>query len=332
MSPHIAFKSVVKLFILYQLEISKSRLYAIAITGMWNPMKRVESPLRYPGGKAKALPKILRLIPNHLSEYREPFLGGGSVFVAVKQLHPNATYKLNDLNHDLYCFWSIVQRNADELIDEVLRIRNRWKDGRELYARFARSARPRYTDDFHRAVRFYILNRITYSGTVDSGGYSAEAFEKRFNLSCIEKLRPFSNLLRGVEITNKSYENLLFKKGKDVFLYLDPPYWKSRKSELYGRNGDLHKFFNHGLFAENVTKCKHKWLITCDDSDIMRELFAFANICPWELQYGMTNVGRTNASKGKELFVANYEIGQYLEPVQNIVNSFSQNGTIPSVA
>jgi len=268
-------------------------------------MKRVESPLRYPGGKTRALSKILRFIPNHFSEYREPFLGGGSVFIAVKQLHPNAAYKLNDLNHDLYCFWSVVQRNVDELINEVLRIRNTCKDGRELYVR---SARSKNTDDFHRAVRFYILNRITYSGTVDSGGYSTEAFAKRFTLSCIEKLKPLSNLLRGVEITNKSYENLLFEKGKDVFIYLDPPYWRSKKSKLYGKNGDLHKSFDHKQFAKNVKKCGHKWLVTCDDSDVMRELFRFANthIYPWEMQYGMNNVKKQRASKGKELFITNH--------------------------
>ena len=119
-----------------------------------------------------------------------------------------------------------------------------------------------------------------------------------------------SSLLQNVEITNESYENLLFKNGKDVFIYFDPPYWKSMKSKLYGKNGDLHKSFDHTQLAKSVRKCKHKWLITVDDSDVIRQLFAFANIHPWKMQYGMNNVGKKRARKGKELFVTNYVIRQ----------------------
>lgn len=270
-------------------------------------MKRVESPLRYPGGKTKAVGKILPLVPPKFSEYREPFLGGGSLFVAVKQLHPCATYKINDLNHDLYCFWGILKSNADELISEVTRIKHAYKDGRKLYQKLAHS---NSLEDFQRALRFYILNRITYSGTVDSGGYSPQSFETRFTQSNIEKLKPLSKLLQDVEITNESYERLLFEEGKDVFIYLDPPYWKSKKSELYGINGDLHKAFDHKRFADDVKKCEHKWLITCDDSSLIREYFTFANISPWEMQYGMNNVGRNRANKGKELFITNHRTRQ----------------------
>jgi DNA adenine methylase len=270
-------------------------------------MQRVTSPLRYPGGKAKALGMILPLVPFSFSEYREPFLGGGSVFVALKQLRPDAKYRVNDLNQDLYCFWSVVKSNVDEMIREVIRIKNRFKNGRALYERLTWA--KDVSDDFHRAVKFYILNRITYSGTV-YGGYSFQAFEKRFTLSNIDKLKPLSSLLQNVEITNESYENLLFKNGKDVFIYMDPPYWKSKKSKLYGKNGDLHKSFDHTQLAKSVKKCKHKWLITFDDSEVIRQLFTFANIHPWKMQYGMNNVGKKRARKGKELFVTNYVMRQ----------------------
>ena len=44
--------------------------------------KLAKSPLRYPGGKSRALKQILPLIPMSISEFREPFVGGGSVFFA----------------------------------------------------------------------------------------------------------------------------------------------------------------------------------------------------------------------------------------------------------
>ena len=269
-------------------------------------MRRISSPLRYPGGKSRGLQKILAKIPTNFSEYREPFLGGGSVFLAIKKQHPNAIYKINDLNKDLYCFWINLKNKADELINEIIRIKNSYEDGKRLYEDFA--SLDDISCNFTRAVRFYILNRITYSGTVDSGGYSSQAFERRFTLSNIEKLRPVSDLLQDVMITNESYENLLFENGKGVFIYLDPPYWKSKKSKLYGKNGDLHTSFNHIEFAKNVKKCRHKWLITYDDSDIIHELFNFAKIDPWKMQYGMNNVNRKKAKKGEEIFISNYKL------------------------
>jgi DNA adenine methylase len=278
-------------------------MFKTAGTILRRDMTTITTPLRYPGGKSKALSKILPLVPLDFSEYREPFLGGGSVFIALKQLYPRATYRINDLNHDLYCFWITVRDNVDELVGEVIRIKKRCEDGKKLYKRLARSDS---SDDFHHGLRFYILDRITYSGLVDSGGYSSEAFQKRFTQSNIDKLRPLSHLLQGVEITNQSYENPLLDRGKNVFIYLDPPYWNSRKSELYGRNGDLHKSFGHAQFAKNVSKCKHRWLITCDDSNLIRESFAFAYIRPWEMLYGMTNVKRDRINKGRELFITNY--------------------------
>ena len=47
-------------------------------------MKPVKSPLRYPGGKSRAIKQILQHVPAHIEEYREPVIGGGSVFLAIR--------------------------------------------------------------------------------------------------------------------------------------------------------------------------------------------------------------------------------------------------------
>jgi len=217
-------------------------------------MAIVKSPLRYPGGKTKAIKKILPFIPSTFSEYREPFVGGGSVFLTVKHNNPDAICKLNDLNSDVYCFWIALKENPDYLISAISTIKSSFEDGRALHLRLKKS-QP--SGIFGRALRYYLLNRITYSGTVDSGGYSRESFEKRFTLSKINCLHALADLLRNVTITNESYEELLFRPGKDVFIFLDPPYWSARKSPLYGKRGDLNKFFDHKTFAEKMRKCAH---------------------------------------------------------------------------
>lgn len=272
----------------------------------------IKSALRYPGGKSRAIKYIIPMIKKvSFTEYREPFIGGGSVFLAVKQNIRNIDkFWINDINYDLYCFWKILKNKPDELCCAIMDIKNNWENGRELYNYYMQDAN--YTE-FERAVRFFVLNRITFSGTVDSGGYSEQAFKKRFTISSIERMKKMNSLLTDdVFITNYDYEKVIFKNtdedDNNVFIFLDPPYFKSRKSRLYGKNGHLHQTFDHERFAKNMKKCKYKWLITYDDSPEIRELFDFANIEEFTLQYGMNNYKQKKAEKGKELFIFNYSI------------------------
>ena len=278
-----------------------------------NKTKLPKSPLRYPGGKSRALKQILPHVPLNIPEFREPFVGGGSVFFAIRSLFQNRinSYWINDLNYDLYCFWKEVRDNAPNLVATLRETRTTTTDGRALFEELTLTKDQLNQNrnalcEFQRAVRFFILNRITFSGTVDSGGYSQSAYEKRFTDSSIERVRNISPYLSGTKITNGDYTEALFQGGDNVFIFLDPPYWKATESKLYGVRGNLHTAFDHAQFAENMRKCPHKWLITYDDSPVIRELFAFAEIQEWTLQYGMNNYRKTSAAKGNELFIKNY--------------------------
>ena len=275
--------------------------------------KLPKSPLRYPGGKSRALKQILPHVPLNISEFREPFVGGGSVFFAIRSLFQDRikSYWINDLNYDLYCFWKEVRDNAPDLVAALRETHTITTDGRALFEELTLtkdqlSENRNTLCEFQRAVRFFILNRITFSGIVDSGGYSQSAYEKRFTDSSIERVKNISPYLSGTKITNGDYTEALFQEGDNVFIFLDPPYWKATESKLYGVRGTLHTAFDHVQFAENMRKCQHKWLITYDDSPVIRELFDFAEIQEWTLQYGMNNYRQASAAKGNELFIKNY--------------------------
>ena len=275
--------------------------------------KSPKSPLRYPGGKSRALKQILPHVPLNISEFREPFVGGGSVFFAIRSLFQDRikSYWINDLNYDLYCFWKEVRDNTPDLVATLRKTHTTTTDGRALFEELtlAKDQLNQHRNalcEFQRAVRFFVLNRITFSGIVDSGGYSQSAYEKRFTDSSIERVKNISPYLSGTKITNDDYAEALFQDGDNVFIFLDPPYWKATESKLYGVRGTLHTTFDHAQFAENMRKCQHKWLITYDDSPVIRDLFAFAEIQEWTLQYGMNNYRKTSAAKGDELFIKNY--------------------------
>ncbi|HVA99183.1 MAG TPA: DNA adenine methylase [Bacteroidia bacterium] len=263
----------------------------------------IKSPLRYPGGKSRAVDLIATLLPE-FDEFREPFLGGGSIFIYCKQRFPSKKFWINDLYLELFKFWEMTQKDVDILIVKIYEWRKKFPIGKELH-QFLNKNLDRF-NDLERAAAFFIYNRITFSGTSLSGGYSEGAFTGRFTESSIQRLNNFAKVINGSTITNLDYEELVKREGENVFLFLDPPYYSATKSALYGKNGNMHKSFDHTKFAETMRNCKHKWLITYDDSSYIRELFSFANIIPWDLTYGMRNVTKNSNQKGKELFISNY--------------------------
>lgn len=266
----------------------------------------IKSPLRYPGGKSRAIKQISEYLPEKFSEFREPFVGGGSVFIHLKQTFPDLKIAINDLNPELFIFWYFAQSDLLKLVSEVRQIKENSPDGKLLFTKLA-NIDVNTLSDLERAVRFFVLNRITFSGTIESGGFSLESFHKRFTISSIDRLEKLETILtEDIKITNLDYSHLINEPGENVFIFLDPPYFKAEKSKLYGKKGDLHTGFNHQKFAEILKQCPHNWLITYDDSPEIRENFKWANIISWELQYGMNNYKQKTAEKGKELFISNF--------------------------
>ncbi|UUO15109.1 DNA adenine methylase [Dolichospermum heterosporum] len=278
----------------------------------------IKSPLRYPGGKSRAIKSIAECLPEKFSEFREPFVGGGSVFIYLKQRFPNLKISINDLNPELFLFWHLAKSDLPKLVSAVRQVKENSQDGKLLFAKLAH-VNVNTLSDLERAVRFFVLNRITFSGTIESGGFSLESFHKRFTNSSIDRLEKLENILtQDIQVTNLDYSHLINEPGKEVFIFLDPPYVKAEKSKLYGKKGDLHTGFDHQKFAEILKQCPHNWLITYDDCPEIRENFKWANIIAWELQYGMNNYKQKKAEKGKELFISNYEINQNLKKSQLI--------------
>jgi DNA adenine methylase len=263
----------------------------------------VKSPLRYPGGKSRAVSTILPLVPR-FHEYREPLVGGGSMFIALKQrARPGTIFKINDLNNDLYCFWKVLRDEPDRMITKINEIMIKYHD----VAALDRKARKMTCkNDYEKAVRFFVINRLSFSGLSDSGGYSGKT--GRWTSSAVERLKRMKQIMKDIVITNEDYNVLLQEEGDDVFVFLDPPYYKAGKRKLYGKDGDLHATFDHDRFADDVKQCRHKWLVTYDDVPEIRDMFSFAEIHEWKLQYGMNNYMQKRASTGKELIITNYEI------------------------
>ncbi len=264
----------------------------------------IRSPLRYPGGKSRAVDKISALVPP-FDEFREPFVGGGSVFIHLKQKFSQRKFWINDIYRDLAVFWQQNQTNYEKVIEQIWKWKREFSDGKNLY-KFLRDNKAGF-NELEIAAAFFIFNRVTFSGTTEAGGFSIQAFEKRFTDSSIERLKAIPEILQNVKITNSDYEEIINASGENVFLFLDPPYFSATSSALYGKNGNLHKTFDHERFARNLKICPHKWLLTYDDSVFIRELFSFANVAEQSFTYGMRNVTKNSKQTEQELFISNYD-------------------------
>jgi len=263
---------------------------------------RTASALRFPGSKGRLLGQINDLAPRAFNEFREPFVGGGSVYLWFKQTRPEVkSFWINDLFEPVSNFWAMLSQDSQEVTDQVYKFLAGEPQGQKLFVKL--KAEYSTYDPVDRAAAWFIINRISFSGLGFSGGYSRAAFEGRCNPSHISKLVKVGAALgEKTQITNLDYKEVMEAEGEDVFLFLDPPY-SLESSNLYGMSGSMHLLFDHASFASVCKNSKHRWLVTYNDSQEIRELFSpWATINEIPVKYSINSTQKLKT----ELFITNY--------------------------
>jgi len=279
--------------------------------------KGLKTPLRYPGGKSRACTKMGQFFPDlrEYVEYREPFLGGGSVAIHVSKMYPHLKIWVNDLYEPLINFWSNLQMFGTELSTELknLKISHCNQDSaRCLFDVMKETINDREKTDLERAVAFYVVNKCSFSGLTESSSFSAQASDSNFSMRGIEKLPEYSEIISNWHINGYSYEHLLDYNPHDgLFMYLDPPY--DIKDNLYGRKGAMHKSFDHDKFAEDCDQHNNiKMLISYNSDQLVKDRFKNWTAGEFDLTYTMRSVGdyMNDQQKRKELLLFNYKLSE----------------------
>ena len=280
-------------------------------------LKSLKTPLRYPGGKSKAIKTLSQWYPKVITEYREPFIGGGSIAIDVTKANRDIPVWINDLYVPLYNFWVQLRDNGRDLSESVREQKEKMMESgtQDEKDKFARDLFDRYAneidtyDDFQKAVAFFIMNKCSYSGLTENSTFSRTAANANFSLVGADKLAVFSDLIKNWKITNIDYSEVMNAEGpENTFVFLDPPY--DIKDFLYGKEREMHKFFDHDKFAEDVHKCPHNFMITYNDNERLRELYKDYYLNEWKLRYSMVHRGDKNTQDNvkTELLVTNYDI------------------------
>ena len=277
-------------------------------------MKALKTPLRYPGGKSRACTKMDPYFPDlrEYVEFREPFLGGGSVALHVTKKYPHLKITVNDLYEPLVNFWVTLQTFGTELTDKLRDYKSTHPDpvsAKELFLNSKEVINKSDVDGIERAAAFYIVNKCSFSGLTESSSFSKQASVSNFSMRGIEKLPGYSELISHWHINGYSYEHLMTNNMHDgIFMYLDPPY--DIKDNLYGKKGSMHSGFDHDKFAEDCDKHDIPMLISYNSDQLVKDRFTNWNAAEFDLTYTMRSVGEYMREQKirKELLLFNYGI------------------------
>lgn len=264
--------------------------------------------LRYPGGKSKSLKTLQTFIPKDFKEFRDPFLGGGSVPLFISQLNPEMPIWVNDKYYYLYNFWTQLRDNGETLTDMLLYIKTKYLDNDEEHKRIFESYQNNIStaDKINQAVMFFVMNKCSYSGLTENSTFSVQASRSNFSLVGIKKLPLYSKLIKNWKITNLDYSDVINDPGDDIFIFLDPPY--DIKSFLYGTERKMHSSFSHEEFANCVDLCKHKFMITYNKNEWITNRYKQYYQREWDIRYSMVHRGEKGSTDNikKELLISNY--------------------------
>jgi DNA adenine methylase len=238
-----------------------------------------KSPLRYPGGKTRALKVLATYIPEGKTTLLSPFIGGGSFELFCRG--EGMTVHANDLFRPLYTFWKVVKERPAELQQSV---QAQCPVSKEAFASLRESILE-MTDELEIAAAYYIVNRCSFSGATFCGGFSQQSADGRMTQSAIDRLATVS--LEDITLSNDDCVKFLrdHPQTDTTLVYADPPYYIP--TYVYGKDGDMHEGFDHVGFARELKK-RSDWVLSYNDCPYVRELYSDCNIDSVRWSYGMS--------------------------------------------
>jgi DNA adenine methylase len=215
---------------------------------MTTPPTPVKPFLKWAGGKSQLLEQLKTKYPPELKEgqltnYYEPFLGGGAVFFDIIQNYPVENVYLSDINEDLILVYQVVQNEVSSLIDLLQNYQQHYlsldADERTAYfyeiresynqSRFQLNYQKRSDTWTARAAQMMFLNKTGYNGLFrlnQKGAFNVPFGQyKKPQIIDAPNLLAVSKLLQHTKIRVADFGKLKrWQITKDSFVYFDPPY------------------------------------------------------------------------------------------------------------
>ena len=272
------------------------------------------SPLRYAGGKSAAVGLVVELLPDDVEVVVSPFIGGGSVEVALaKELGIKViAYDIFDV---LVNFWQVLLKRKSELLDKLSKMNpdketyNKVKERLTRHWKFSQYSVGKeedlITDPVELAALYYFNHQLSYGpgflGWPSSVYLNREAYS-RF----LEKLYYFE--APNLEVYQADFVDSI-PRHKQEFLYLDPPYYLGPDSSVFRglypmRNIPVHhEGFPHEKLRDLLREHEGGFILHYNDCETIREFYKGYELhtASWHYSMGLgeTRIGKYRSAKGK---------------------------------
>ncbi|MCF6250892.1 MAG: Dam family site-specific DNA-(adenine-N6)-methyltransferase [Methylococcaceae bacterium] len=257
--------------------------------------EKVKPVLRWAGGKNWLVKHLDSLIPkNGFNNYHEPFIGGASIFLAIK---PEMKAYLSDLNKELIDTYSTLQKDPEGIIE----ILNTYVNTKDFYYELRDK---NYTRPTKKAARFIYLNQTSFNGIYRvnlKGKYNVPYGYRTKDFLEADKLRTMSHRLREVTFFYGDFDLSRENIRKGDLIFLDPPYTVSHNNNGFIKyNQKLFSLDDQLRLSELIDYIKTKgayYIITNAAHNTIEEIFEKGDQM---LKMNRANlIGGLNAERGK---------------------------------
>ena len=236
----------------------------------------IQPVIKWTGSKRTQSEHIVKLIPNDIDTYYEPFLGGGSMLIRLideceKGNKHIKRFVASDINSDLIEIFKIIKNSPDQLINDysfrsnILRGLD-WDKATEYYNMVRRTYNESNESDILRPYLLFFLTRTCFNGLIrynSNGEFNTSFHIHRYGMEPYKMAKiicEWSNLLNkyDVKFVNTSYEYILPLVEQNDFIYLDPPYANS-SSKMY-----QHDIFDNRKMFDMLRECPCKYALSYD--------------------------------------------------------------------
>jgi len=245
-----------------------------------NPL--IKPFLKWAGGKRQLLAEIKKHLPDGIENYTyfEPFLGAGAVFLC---LQPKKAV-ISDFNEQLILTYNAIKENIDELITLLRTYQNKNNETSFYIIRNIDREPEKFTmlSNTEKAARLIYLNKTCFNGLyrVNSQGFFNAPYGRYKNPAICDEivLRQINIFLNTnmINIINCDFEEAVSTAGENSFVYFDPPYHGTKKTNFTEYQADGFDENEQKRLRDVIIKLTNqgvKCLLSNSDTDYIREIY-----------------------------------------------------------